>query len=100
MSQQEDPVGLAEAVLLGFTLDFSDNSHPSFYGWGQQTALCSVSQSLNSILLLVGIQASHLSPCFILCLLPIWVISAVRSVAYNHFPCLGARALHSRELGA
>lgn len=81
MSQQEDDVGLAEAVLLGFTLGFSGNSHPSSHGWGEQTALCSESQGLNSILLLVGIEASHLSLCFIGSLPPIWVISAVRSTA-------------------
>lgn len=81
MSQQEEAAGLAEAMLLGFTLDFSGNSHFSSYGREQQIALCSESQSLNSVLLLVGIQASHLGLCFIHCLPPVWVISAVRSTA-------------------
>lgn len=39
MSQQEDAVGLAEAVLLGFTLDFNGNSCSSSDDWGQQAAL-------------------------------------------------------------
>lgn len=49
MSQEEDTAGLAEAVLLGFTLDSNGNSCSSSDSWGQQAALRLQYQSLNSM---------------------------------------------------